>query len=70
LSRRSGHHLAELNVRRLVAATVGLRTAGVMAALDRVEGLVAWMPGSGQKTESADRITAIQTGRIPAMATE
>jgi len=40
-----GHHLAELNVGRLVAPTDDPRVADFMAALDRVNGLGKRMPG-------------------------
>ena len=40
-----GHHLAELNVGRLLAPTNESRVAGFMAALDRVNGLGKRMPG-------------------------
>lgn len=43
--RRPGHHLAELNVGRLVAPTDDPRVADFMAALDRVNGLGKRMPG-------------------------
>ncbi|MFO1152024.1 MAG: DUF3291 domain-containing protein [Alsobacter sp.] len=42
---RPGHHLAELNVGRLVAPTDDPRVADFMAALDRVNGLGKRMPG-------------------------
>jgi len=41
----SGHHLAQLNVGRLVAPTDDPRVAEFMAALDRVNGLGKRMPG-------------------------
>lgn len=41
----SGHHLAELNVGRLVAPTDDPRVAEFMGALDRVNGLGKRMPG-------------------------
>lgn len=40
-----GHHLAELNIGRLVAPTDDLRVAEFMAALERVNGLAERMPG-------------------------
>ena len=40
-----GHHLAELNVGRLVAPTDDPRVADFMGALDRVNGLGKRMPG-------------------------
>ncbi|MFQ6549068.1 DUF3291 domain-containing protein [Aestuariibius sp. 2305UL40-4] len=40
-----GHHLAELNVGRLIADTDDPRVAEFMAALDRVNGLGKRMPG-------------------------
>ena len=42
---RPDHHLAELNVGRLVAPTDDPRVADFMAALDRVNGLGRRMPG-------------------------
>lgn len=42
---RPGHHLAELNVGRLLAPTDDPRVAEFMAALDRVNGLGKRMPG-------------------------
>jgi hypothetical protein len=41
----AGHHLAELNVGRLLAPTDDPRVAEFMAALDRVNGLGKRMPG-------------------------
>jgi hypothetical protein len=41
----TGHHLAELNIGRLVAPTDDPRVAEFMAALDRVNGLGRRMPG-------------------------
>ena len=41
----NGHHLAELNIGRLVAPTDDPRVAEFMAALDRVNGLGKRMPG-------------------------
>jgi Domain of unknown function (DUF3291) len=41
----AGHHLAELNVGRLMAPTDDPRVAEFMAALDRVNGLGKRMPG-------------------------
>lgn len=41
----AGHHLAELNVGRLVAPTGDPRVADFMAALDRVNGLGKRSPG-------------------------
>lgn len=43
--RRPGHHLAELNIGRLVAPTDDPRVAEFMAALDRINGLGKRMPG-------------------------
>ena len=40
-----GHHLAELNVGRLLADTDDPRVAGFMDALDRINGLGKRMPG-------------------------
>lgn len=40
-----GHHLAELNVGRLIAPTDDPRVAEFMAALDRINGLGKRMPG-------------------------
>jgi hypothetical protein len=45
MSTRPGHHLAELNVGRLVAATDDPRVAEFMAALDRINGMGKRMPG-------------------------
>ena len=42
---RPGHHLAELNVGRLLAPTDDPRVADFMAALDKVNGLGKRMPG-------------------------
>jgi hypothetical protein len=42
---RPGHHLAELNVGRLVAPTDDPRVAEFMNALDRINGLGKRMPG-------------------------
>jgi hypothetical protein len=42
---RAGHHLAELNVGRLVAPTDDPRVAEFMNALDRINGLGKRMPG-------------------------
>jgi hypothetical protein len=42
---RAGHHLAELNVGRLVAPTDDPRVAEFMDALDRINGLGKRMPG-------------------------
>lgn len=42
---RDGHHLAELNVGRLLAPTDDPRVADFMLALDRVNGLGRRMPG-------------------------
>jgi len=42
---RAGHHLAELNIGRLIAPTDDPRVAEFMAALDRVNGLGKRMPG-------------------------
>ena len=42
---RPGHHLAELNIGRLVAETDNPRVADFMAALDRINGLGKRMPG-------------------------
>ena len=42
---RMGHHLAELNVGRLLAPTDDPRVAEFMGALDRVNGLGKRMPG-------------------------
>ena len=42
---RPGHHLAELNVGRLLAPTDDPRVAEFMGALDRVNGLGKRMPG-------------------------
>jgi hypothetical protein len=42
---REGHHLAELNVGRLVAPTDDPRVAEFMNALDRINGLGKRMPG-------------------------
>ncbi|MEM8754661.1 MAG: DUF3291 domain-containing protein [Pseudomonadota bacterium] len=41
----AGHHLAELNIGRLVADTDDPRVADFMAALDRINGLGKRMPG-------------------------
>jgi hypothetical protein len=41
----SGHHLAELNIGRLLAPTDDPRVAEFMAALDKVNGLGKRMPG-------------------------
>lgn len=41
----AGHHLAELNVGRLLAPTDDPRVADFMASLDRVNGLGKRMPG-------------------------
>ncbi len=41
----AGHHIAELNIGRLVAPTEDLRVAEFMAALDLVNGLGKRMPG-------------------------
>jgi heme-degrading monooxygenase HmoA len=41
----TGHHLAELNIGRLIAPTDDPRVAEFMAALDRVNGLGKRMPG-------------------------
>ncbi len=41
----AGHHLAELNVGRLLAPTDDPRVADFMAALDRINGLGKRMPG-------------------------
>ena len=41
----AGHHLAELNIGRLIAPTDDPRVAEFMAALDRVNGLGKRMPG-------------------------
>ncbi len=41
----TGHHLAELNVGRLIAPTDDPRVAEFMAALDRINGLGRRMPG-------------------------
>jgi hypothetical protein len=43
--KRPGHHLAELNVGRLVAPTDDPRVAEFMNALDRINGLGKRMPG-------------------------
>lgn len=43
--RTSGHHLAELNIGRLIAPTDDPRVADFMTALDRVNGLGRRMPG-------------------------
>jgi hypothetical protein len=43
--RPPGHHLAQLNVGRLVAPTDDPRVAEFMAALDRINGLGRRMPG-------------------------
>ena len=45
MTARAGHHLAELNVGRLVAPTDDLRVADFMAALDQVNGMGKRMPG-------------------------
>jgi hypothetical protein len=45
MNARTGHHLAELNVGRLLAPTDDPRVAEFMAALDRVNGLGKRMPG-------------------------
>ncbi len=45
MGRPEGHHLAQLNVGRLVAPTDDPRVAEFMAALDRVNGLGRRMPG-------------------------
>ena len=42
---RPGHHLAELNVGRLLAPTSDPRVAEFMGALDRINGLGKRMPG-------------------------
>ncbi|MWB78880.1 DUF3291 domain-containing protein [Pseudooceanicola sp. 216_PA32_1] len=42
---KPGHHLAELNIGRLVAPTDDPRVAEFMAALDRINGLGKRMPG-------------------------
>ncbi|MGR3362350.1 MAG: DUF3291 domain-containing protein [Paracoccus sp. (in: a-proteobacteria)] len=42
---RPGHHLAELNVGRLLAPTDDPRVAEFMGALDRINGLGKRMPG-------------------------
>jgi hypothetical protein len=41
----AGHHLAELNIGRLLAPTEDPRVAGFMEALDRVNGMGKRMPG-------------------------
>lgn len=41
----TGHHLAELNIGRLIAPTDDPRVAEFMAALDKVNGLGKRMPG-------------------------
>ena len=45
MTARAGHHLAELNVGRLLAPTDDPRVAEFMGALDRVNGLGKRMPG-------------------------
>jgi hypothetical protein len=45
MNARPGHHLAELNVGRLLAPTDDPRVAEFMSALDRVNGLGKRMPG-------------------------
>ena len=45
MTQPAGHHLAELNVGRLLAPTDDPRVAEFMAALDRVNGLGKRMPG-------------------------
>ncbi|MGB5871048.1 MAG: DUF3291 domain-containing protein [Albidovulum sp.] len=41
----AGHHLAELNIGRLIAPTDDVRVAEFMEALDRINGLGKRMPG-------------------------
>lgn len=43
--RRAGHHLAELNIGRLLAPTDDPRVSEFMANLDRINGLGKRMPG-------------------------
>ena len=45
MERPEGHHLAQLNVGRLVAETGDPRVAEFMGALDRINGLGKRMPG-------------------------
>lgn len=45
MSQPAGHHLAELNVGRLIAAVDDPRVAEFVAALDRINGLGKRMPG-------------------------
>ena len=45
MTARSGYHLAELNIGRLVADTDDPRVAEFMGALDRINGLGKRMPG-------------------------